>query len=316
MFTSPKVTKQDIPGRAIGALPAPTLRTRLDWRAFLQTLPVLFKLRIVSLLLLAATGGAFLGAGGWPGSDTLILLWLTGGLAAAGSSALNQYLERDTDKLMKRTRNRPLASGIITRAGWVPYLAVAMILLPSLAVLPFNPALTFFLLLGALIYVGLYTIWLKPRTLLNIVLGGAAGSAAVLSGSAAAGTWNDPGAVTLALLLFLWTPCHFWSLAIVYRDDYRRGDIPMLPAQTGLRFAAWWVLLHTIATGLAALMLAWHPALSWLYLLPISAATLDLLVRNIRLLLQPGAKEAFSLFKASNLYLALILLMIGIDVLV
>lgn len=316
MFSSPKVTEQDIPGRTIGALPAPTIWTRLDWRTLVQTLPVLFKLRIVSLLLLAATGGAFLGAGGWPGSHTLILLWLTGGLAAAGSSALNQYLERDTDKLMKRTRRRPLASGAITRAGWVPYLAVAMILLPSLAVLPFNPALTFFLLLGALIYVGLYTLWLKPRTLLNIVLGGAAGSAAVLSGSAAAGAWHDSGAITLALLVFLWTPCHFWSLAIVYRDDYRRGGIPMLPAQTGLRVAAWWVLLHTVATALAALMLAWHPALGWLYLLPVGIATLDLLARNIRLLLQPGAQEAFSLFKASNLYLALILLMIGIDVLV
>lgn len=312
MFTSPKVTEQDIPGRAISTLPSAPRWTCLDWRTLLQTLPVLFKLRIVSLLL-AATGGAFLGAGGWPGSNTLILLWITGGLAAAGSSALNQYLERDADKLMKRTRKRPLASGTITRAGWVPYLAVAMILLPSLAVLSFNPALTFFLLLGGVIYIGLYTIWLKPRTLLNIVLGGAAGSAAVLSGSAAAGTWNDPGAVTLALLVFLWTPCHFWSLAIVYRDDYRRGGIPMLPAQTSLRFAAWWVLLHTVATALAALMLDWHPTLGWLYLFPVGMATIDLLARNIRLLIRPGARIALSLFKASNLYLALILAMACID---
>ena len=143
---------------------------------------------------------------------------VVGGLAAAGSSALNQYLERDSDRTMKRTRKRPLVTGAIARPGWIPYLATLMILLPSLAVLPFNPALTFFLLLGAVIYVGLYTLWLKPRTLLNIVLGGAAGSAAVLSGSAAAGAWNDPGAVTLALLVFLWTPCHFWSLAIVYQE--------------------------------------------------------------------------------------------------
>lgn len=316
MFTSPKVTKQDIPARAISALPSPTIRTRLDWRTLLQTLPVLFKLRIVSLLLLAATGGAFLGANGWPGSDTLIVLWLTGGLAAAGSSALNQYLERDSDRMMKRTRKRPLVSGVIARPGWVSYVAALMILVPSLTVLPFNPALTFFLLLGAVIYVGLYTLWLKPRTLLNIVLGGAAGSAAVLSGSAAAGTWNDPGAVILALLVFLWTPSHFWSLAIVYRDDYRRGGIPMLPTQTSLRFAAWWVLLHTVATALAALILAAHPALGWLYLLPVIVATVDLMIRNIRLLLRPGAKEAFSLFKASNLYLALILFMICLDALV
>lgn len=119
---------------------------------------------------------------------------------------------------MKRTRKRPLVTGAIARPGWIPYLATLMILFPSLAILLFNPALTFFLLLGAVIYVGLYTLWLKPRTLLNIVLGGAAGSAAVLSGSAAA--------VTLALLVFLWTPCHFWSLAIVYQEDYNRVVSP------------------------------------------------------------------------------------------
>lgn len=313
MFTSPKITEQDIPGRTIGALPSPTIRPRLGWRTLIQTLAVLFKLRIVSLLLLAATGGAFLGAGGWPGGGTLILLLITGGLSAAGASALNQYLERDSDRLMKRTRKRPLVSGAIARPGWVPFVATLMILVPSLAVLPFNPALTFFLLLGAIIYVGLYTLWLKPRTLLNIVLGGAAGSAAVLSGSAAAGTWNDPGAVTLALLLFLWTPSHFWSLAVVYRDDYRRGDVPMLPARTGQRQAAWWILLHTAATALAALLLVAHPALGWLYLLPVIVMTIDLLVRNFRLLVKPNPKEALAMFKSSNLYLAVILLMICVD---
>ncbi|MEW5957031.1 MAG: heme o synthase [Chloroflexota bacterium] len=314
MSISSNVTKQKIGrGSFVMLLSAASAWSNTDWRTFIQVLPVLFKLRIVSLLLLAATGGAFLGAGGWPGGSTLILLWITGGMAAAGSSALNQYLERDSDRMMKRTRQRPLVSGAIARPGWVPYVAALMILVPSLAVLPVNPALTFFLLLGAMIYVGLYTLWLKPRTLLNIVLGGAAGSAAVLSGSAAAGTWNDAGAVTLALLVFLWTPSHFWSLAIVYRDDYRRGGIPMLPTQTSLRFAAWWVLLHTIATALAALMLVWHPALGWLYLFPVGAATIDLLARNIRLLVRPGAKAAFSLFKASNLYLALILLIACLD---
>lgn len=317
MSISSNITEQEI----IGSTPKSVLNSggvwqRLDWRTSVQTLTVLFKLRIVSLLLLAATGGAFLVAQGWPGADALFVLLVTGGLSAAGSSALNQYLERDSDRLMKRTRKRPLVSGTIARPGWVPYAATLMILVPSLAVLPFNPALTFFLLLGAAIYVGLYTLWLKPRTLLNIVLGGAAGSAAVLSGSAAAGMWNDPGAVTLALLVFLWTPSHFWSLAIVYREDYRRGGIPMLPTQTNLRFAAWWVLLHTVATALAALLLAVYPTLGWLYLFPVIVATIDLLTRNARLLIRPESKEAFSLFKASNLYLAIILFMICLDALI
>jgi protoheme IX farnesyltransferase len=296
------------------AIPAKPMQRRASlW----QALMVLFKVRIVFLLLFAAVGGAFLGAGGWPGAGTLTLLLITGGLAASGASALNEYLERDQDALMARTRQRrPLVNGAITRPGWVPYIAAAMILVPSLAVLPSNPALSFFLLLGAIIYVGIYTLWLKPRTLLNIVIGGAAGSAAVLSGSAAAGAWNDPGALALALMLFVWTPTHFWSLAIVYRDDYARGGFPMLPAQTSPRQAAFWVLLHTLPTALAALLLVGHPALGWLYFIPVGLATVDLILRNLRLLAAPTSKRAFSLFKISNLYLALVLLLICVDALV
>jgi protoheme IX farnesyltransferase len=294
---------------------APAAAARPDM-SLLKTLSVLFKLRIVTLLLFAAVGGAFLAAGGRPELGQLAVLLITGGLAAAGASALNQYIEKDSDALMTRTRKRPLVTGSIARPGWVPYVAALMILVPSLAVLPFNPAMAFFLLLGAAIYVGIYTVWLKPRTLLNIVIGGAAGSAAVLSGSAAVGAWNDPGAVVLALLVFLWTPSHFWSLAIVYRNDYARGGVPMLPVQASPRLSAFWVFIHTGATILAALMLAGHDALSWIYLIPVAIASIDLMVRNVRLLAHPDGKQAFSLFKASNLYLGLILLMICLEALI
>jgi protoheme IX farnesyltransferase len=294
----------------LAVAPAEAARPEMS---LLKTLPVLFKLRIVTLLLFAAVGGAFLAAGGSPRISELALLLITGGLAASGASALNQYLEKDSDALMTRTRKRPLVTGAIARPGWVPYVTTLMILVPSLVVLPFNPALGFFLLLGAAIYVGIYTFWLKPRTLLNIVIGGAAGSAAVLSGSAAVGAWNDPGAVVLALLVFLWTPSHFWSLAIVYRNDYARGGVPMLPVQTSPRHAALWVFVHTGATVLAALLLAGHNALSWIYFVPVGLASIDLMVRNVRLLVHPDGKQAFSLFKASNLYLALILLMICVN---
>jgi len=285
-------------------------------RRRLATLLVLFKFRIVLLLLFAAVAGAFLASGGWPGGGTLGLLLLTGGLAASGASALNQYLEKRADALMLRTRTRPLVNGSLSNARWVPWLASGMILVPSLAVLPSNPALAFFLLAGAAIYLGIYTLWLKPRTLLNIVIGGAAGSAAVLSGSAAAGAWDNPGAIALALLVFLWTPTHFWALAIVYREDYARGGIPMLPGRTGPRHAVLWMLLHTLATGLAALLLVGHPGLGLIYLLPVGAATVVLIGRNLRLLLQPDKRQALSFFKSSNLYLALVLLMVCVDTLV
>lgn len=291
---------------------------KVGWRSRLpdiKALLVLFKFRIVVLLLITAIGGAFLGAGGWPGWGILSLTIVTGGLVAAGASAFNQYLERDSDALMIRTRKRPLVDGTINPV-WVPYVAGGLVFIPSLAVLPFNPALTFFLLLGAAIYVILYTLILKPRTLLNIVIGGAAGSAAVLSGSAAAGNWSDPGALVLAMLVFLWTPTHFWSLAIVYREDYARGKMPMLPTQTSLRQAAVWVMVHTLPTAFAALMLTAHPALGWLYFVPVALATVDLLWRNIRLIRQPQSKLAFKLFKISNIYLALIILMVCLDALI
>ncbi len=182
-------------------------------------------------------------------------------------------------------------------------------MLPVLTVLPTNPALAAFLFLGAFIYVGIYTYWLKPRTLLNIVIGGAAGSAAVLSGGAAVGNWHEPAVLVLAGLLFLWTPSHFWSLAILYDKDYRRAGVPMLPARTGPRAAAFWVLLHTGATALAALLLAITPVVGWLYLLVVGLATVDLLWRNIRLIKEPGPGMARSLFLASNKYLMIVLLM-------
>ncbi len=276
-----------------------------------KSILALFKVRIVMLLLFAAAGGAFLAAGGWPGIGRLALLLMGGWSAAAGASAWNEYLERDADSLMLRTRHRrPLVNGALRPAGWVPYVATLMILVPVAAVLPWNPALALFLLAGAAIYIGVYTVWLKPRTPLNIVIGGAAGSAAVLSGSAAAGAWNDVGALILAALVFLWTPTHFWSLAIVYRDDYARGGFPMLPAQIEPRSAALWVLLHSGGTAVAALALAVHPALGWVYLAPVGLATLVLLVLNVRLVLKTSAGRAYILFHASNFYLALVLLMV------
>lgn len=278
-----------------------------------KSLMVLFKVRVVMLLLFAAVGGAFLAAGGWPGMRDLALLLFSGGLAAGGASAINQYLERGFDARMERTRKRPLAAQSMAHIRWVPYAGALMILLPALVVLPFRPALSAFVLLGAVIYLGVYTVWLKPRTPLNIVVGGAAGSAAVLSGASAAGTWRDPGALVLALLIFLWTPTHFWSLSIAYRDDYARGGFPMLPVQVTPRAAGWWVLLHATGAALAALALATEPALGWVYLVPVGLATISFLVLCARLIVQPGKRRALALFHASNLYLAIVMLMVCVD---
>ncbi len=276
----------------------------------LGTLVVLFKLRVVALLVFASIGGALLAAHGHPSLGGLILLVVTGVLSSAGASALNQYIERTQDTLMQRTRRRPLAAGVLTQTNVVLVTSLGLIVLAVLIAWPVNWELALFLALGAVIYVGIYTLWLKPRTLLNIVIGGAAGSCAVLSGSAAMGNWADPSAVSLALLVFVWTPIHFWSLAHAYREDYARAGVPMLPVVTSGRASAAWIALHVGATALIAVLLGADTQLGALYLLPVALATLGLSWRTLRFMANPAKAQALQLFRASNIYLAVILLVI------
>ncbi len=269
----------------------------------------LFKLRIVALLLLAALAGAFLAADGRPGWRDLLALLLTGTAAAAGASALNEYFERDRDALMRRTASRrPLITGAIGNPRVALIAGLALMAAAVLVAVPFNPALAFFLLAGAFIYAVVYTLWLKPRTPLNIVIGGLAGSCAVLSGSAAAGRWDAPSALLLALALFFWTPIHFWSLALVYREDYARVSIPMLPAVVAPRIAAAWGLAHGVAAGASVLLLALPAGLGPFYLVPAAALTALLIARGARLVRGPTAPRAWQLFHTSNLFLLVILL--------
>ncbi len=291
-----------------------TTVTPSNWRATLAALAALFKFRIVLLLLAAAIGGAFLGAGSFPGIAALSGLIISGGLAASGSAAWNQYLERQADNQMARTRQkRPLVNGNINNPIWVPIVATLMIAIPVVVAFPFNRALSFFLALGAFIYVVIYTVWLKPRTLLNIVIGGAAGSAAVLAGGAAAGNWSDPGVIVLALILFLWTPTHFWSLAMLYRDDYKAVDMPMLPAKTSMQQASWWVMAHTAPTAVCAILLTIVPALGWIYFIPMILLGGQLIWRNIQLIQSPTAGNAKRLFLSSNIYLLALLILLCVD---
>jgi len=293
--------------------------SQLTFAQLRHELVVLFKLRVVSLLLTAAAAGAFLAAGGWPGWGPLATVLVAGLFSAAGASALNEYLERGKDALMNRTRKRPLVSGVFSNAAWVPALGIGMILAPALLLLPFNPLLALFLFLGAFIYVVIYTIWLKPRTVLNIVIGGAAGSCAVLSGAAAVNggaAWADRGALWLALLVFLWTPIHFWSLALVYREDYARAGVPMLPVRTTPRRAAFWALLHGIGAGISGLALGLAAGLRPSYFIPVALSSIALCGLGAALLLDPSKRRAWRLFHASNFYLLIVLVAVFVGVLV
>lgn len=282
-------------------------------RSLWKTAVVLFKLRVVSLLLLSAFGGAALGAMAM-GHATLwqfLLLAVTGTVSAAGASAINQYLERERDSRMNRTASRPLAVGQFDNPHWVLVIGAGMVAGATALAGVFNLALAFWVFAGAVIYVGVYTIWLKPRTTMNIVIGGAAGSCAVVSGGAAVGAWADPTVWVLAALVFVWTPVHFWALALAYRQDYQKADYPMLPARVAPPIAARWTALHTVFTAVAGFALGIWPATDWIYLIPIGIASLFFVKYTIALLAAPAErKPALALFHFSNLYLALVLVMV------
>ncbi len=274
------------------------------WRTALVRL---FKLRVVSLLLWVAFGGALVAVGPqiWSlqGAKDLLAVFLSGLLAAGGASALNEYLERDLDARMRRTRKRPLPQGQIS-PSMALFLGVVTLLLGTALGWWYRPALGVFVALGAFIYVVVYTLGLKRRSITNIVIGGAAGSAAVLSGAAAVGQWDHPAAWVLAALVFLWTPVHFWALALVYREDYRAAGFPMLPAVTSRRHAAFWIWVHALATGFAALALAVFLPRGALYLPVALVLTGWLMLHTLRLWRDPNDRQALRTFINSNLYLA------------
>lgn len=283
---------------------------------WLASLIVLFKLRVVVLLLFAALGGAMLGSAGAPTWGDLGLLMLTGTLSASGASALNQYLERHKDGAMKRTSRRPLVTGQINARGVLLAAAGMVILASGIALAAGNPALAFWLAAGAFIYVGVYTIWLKPRSVINVVIGGAAGSAAVLAGGAAVGQWWDHGVIMLALLLFAWSPMHFWSLALAYRADYARAGVPMLPVVAARDRAVFWMLVHAAATGLFGVALALDGSMGLLYAVPVTLVTVWLWAESARLRVDFTGARALRVFKISNMYLAVVLLAITLAALI
>jgi len=296
--------------RASGGIAWRLERARILSGEFLSRLVVLFKLRVVVLLVLSSLGGALLASHGNLIPGQILLLLITGTLSSAGASAINQYIERDRDGRMTRTRQRPLAVGDFARPETTLEVSIGLVILAVMIALPFSVPLAFFLAAGAAIYIWVYTLWLKPRTWLNIIIGGAAGSCAVLSGGAAVGNWAEPGVLALALLVYAWTPTHFWSLALAYRDDYARAGVPMLPVVVSARASANWITFHTAAVALIALLMGLHPSLGWHYLLITVPATLWLGWHSLRLIKNPDHGQALKLFKVSNMYLGLVLMAI------
>jgi len=219
---------------------------------------------ITALICLVAVAGFLLAD---PRSVDLVRLGVlvaTGAAASAGAAMMNHYLDRDIDRRMKRTRGRPLAdervvSGTPVAVAGLSLLAVGI----GAATVLLNPLTGFSIFLGGFTYVVVYTLWLKRRSNWNIVIGGFAGSAPALAGSAAAvGSWT-PGVLAFALLVFLWTPPHFWSLALLLKDDFARANLPMLPRMEDVPYSGKIVVVSAALLIPAALLIGWSGAVAW-----------------------------------------------------
>jgi protoheme IX farnesyltransferase len=220
------------------------------WRRYLE----LTKPRVVALITFTAIVGTLLASPGAPPLEALVWGNLGIALAAACAATLNQVLDRRIDEQMARTRARPLPTGALTERQALVFAALlgvsAMTILAFLVNL-LTAALTFLSLIG---YAVVYTVWLKRATSQNIVIGGAAGAAPPVLGWAAVTNGIDPNALLLFLIIFVWTPPHFWALAIARRDEYARAGIPMLPVTHGVAHTRLQVLLYTVLLVVVTLM--------------------------------------------------------------
>ncbi len=287
--------------RPAPARPAPARST------FARNIVSVFKLRIAVVIALSALGGVAVASGPAPGPAELAVLTLAVLLSSAAAGAFNQLWERDLDARMVRTRRRPFASGEWQASPlWWALVAFVLALGVGLAALVFNLATAVHLFLGAFTYGVVYTVWLKRRTVWNIVIGGLAGSFAVLAGAAAVEPQLTAAPLILAVVLFLWTPPHFWSLALMAKDDYAANAVPMLPLVKGEAFTAWAILVHAVALAVLA-MLPLFFGMGWLYGIAALAGGAWFVKTSVDLVRRPARPAAFANFKASLGQLSLLL---------
>jgi protoheme IX farnesyltransferase len=272
-----------------------------------------FKLRIGTAIMLTALAGVAVAPGPAPEAWQIAVLALAVLLSSASAGAFNMFMERDIDARMDRTRGRPFVTGQFTANGyWLAGIGLLLATAIAAAALATNAIAAFYVFLGAFVYGVVYTVWLKRRTWMNIVVGGLAGSFAVLAGAAAVDPGLAPAPVILAVVLFLWTPPHFWSLAFKYRDDYAKVGVPMLPVVVHEQTAAYIILGHTVLlAGLSLLPVMY--GLGWIYFLGAASGGAWFVWTSIALARNPSPKTAMTNFHASLLQLSLLLIAAILD---
>ena len=279
-------------------------------RAYLS----LTKPRLMWLLCLVAAAGMALSAGQDLGLRTVVLT-LTGGVLAIGASGtFNHVLERDIDRRMQRTADRPLATDQVGVRNAVVF-GIALTIGSVATFLSVNALAAVLGAVAIAYYSVVYTLILKPNTVQNTVIGGLAGSFPAAIGAAAATNTVGPAALLLAAVIFLWTPSHFYNLALAYKEDYERGGFPMMPVVRGEATTRKHILLYLGATLVAAAALAAVSGLGPLYSTTSVALGTVFLWMVLKLHRNPGEQAAFRAFHASNAYLGALLLAIVVDAL-
>jgi len=282
----------------------------MNWRDYYE----LTKPRVVMLIVFTAIVGMFVSVPGWPGAMPLLFGTLGIGLAASSAAVFNHVLDARIDIQMMRTRGRPLPQGKLTEKAALSFASVLCVI--SMIILwfivnPLTAVLTFFSLIG---YAVVYTVWLKRATPQNIVIGGAAGAAPPILGWTAVTNEIHSGALLLFLIVFVWTPPHFWALAIARKEEYAKVDIPMLPVTHGEAYTRLNILLYTILLALVTLMPYLIRMSGLIYL--VSAIVLDIvfLYYAVRMYRVPS-DEALPMetFKFSISYLGFLFAAILVD---
>jgi len=285
----------------------------LDRRQRARDFLVLSKPLIVGLLLITTYGGLVIGAKAWPSFALTMWTLLGGALAAGGSSALNQYIDRELDRNMQRTAKRPLADGRLTNAEGLAF-GLALSLMSYYVLACFVNGLAALLsLAGIIYYVILYSLWLKKATVQNIVIGGGAGAIPPMVGYAAATGQLDWTAWILFAIIFMWTPPHFWALAIVRMKDYERAGVPMMPVVRGELETRRQILIYTIELVIVTLLLPILDLAGNIYLISSLVLGGALIYAAWAVWKRGGNKLAWRMYKWSSTYLVFIFLAIMID---
>jgi len=274
----------------------------------------LLKLRIGVVMMLTALVAMVATPGPQPSAFEALVLAFAVLISAGAAGAFNQYFEVDLDRKVARTCNRPFVTGYFRKGPlWLGIILLLLVVGVGSAALVLNVPAAIYIFLGAFFYAIVYTVWLKRRSWTNIIIGGASGSFAVLAGAAAVDPQLGPVPIMLALVLFFWTPSHFWSLAIAKNKDYTKTGVPMLPVIIGNRRCAEVVLINTL-TLVAISILPFFYGMSWIYLVAAVGGGGFFIYHNCLMIRDPSPRVAMKSFFASLAQLVLLLVGAVLDV--